>query len=58
MTGSRFTFLSCCMQGLAANGKLMTLTVEDLKLYCAANGPVKGGKKADIIARITDHVNT
>ena len=47
-----------CLQGLAAGGKLATLTVEELKLYCAANNLVKGGKKADIIARITEHVQS
>lgn len=44
-------------QGLASEGQLATLTVEELKLYCSANGLVKGGKKADIIARIAQHLD-
>ncbi|KAK9806596.1 hypothetical protein WJX73_006230 [Symbiochloris irregularis] len=41
---------------LAQTGELGTLTVPDLKLYCAANGLVKTGKKADIITRIEEHL--
>ena len=48
---------SMCIKDLAAHGSLATLTVDELKLYCAANGLIKGGKKADIIARITQHLD-
>lgn len=43
-------------QSLADQGKLSTLTVDNLKIYCAAHGLAKSGKKADVIDRITRHL--
>lgn len=45
-------------KGLAADGKLGKLTVNDLKKYCEVNQLPKSGKKDDIVQRITAHLNT
>ena len=47
-----------CVQGLAADGKLSKLTVNDLKKYCEVNQLPKSGKKDDIVQRITAHLST
>lgn len=45
------------LQGMAANGKLSKLTVNDLKKYCEANQLPKSGKKDDIVQRIIAHMD-
>lgn len=47
---------SCNVQGMAEQGKLGKLTVNDLKKYCEANQLTKSGKKDDIIDRIKKHM--
>ena len=43
-------------QGMAEEGKLGKLTVNDLKKYCEAHQLPKSGKKDDIIERIKKHM--
>lgn len=44
------------LQGLARRGKLASLTVAQLTKYLQLHKLPTSGKKADIIARITEHV--
>ena len=44
------------LQGLAAGGKLASLTVAQLSKYVLLHGLPTGGKKAEIVARIAEHV--
>ncbi|DBA83496.1 hypothetical protein WJX79_009209 [Trebouxia sp. C0005] len=43
-------------KGLATDGKLGKLTVNDLKKYCEVNQLPKSGKKDDIVRRIAAHL--
>lgn len=45
------------MQGLAADGKLGKLTVNDLKKYCEVNQLPKSGKKDEVVQRILAHLS-
>lgn len=47
---------SLSVQGLAEEGKLGKLTVNDLKKYCEAHQLPKSGKKDDVIERIKKHM--
>ncbi len=46
------------MQGLAAKGALHTLTNDQLKKYLKLHGLRLGGKKDELVERITDHVDS
>eukprot|EP00887_Chlorella_sp_A99_P007056 scaffold2.g7056.t1 len=43
--------------GLAAKGKLASLTVANLSKYCTLHGLPTSGKKADIVARVQEHAS-
>jgi len=44
------------VQGLAGQGKLASLTVAQLTKYLNLHGLPTGGKKADVVARVAEHV--
>ncbi len=44
------------MQGLATDGKLGKLTVNELKKYCEVNQLPKSGKKDEIVRRVSTHL--
>ena len=44
--------------GLVADGRIKKLKVDDLKQYCAAHNLPKGGKKDDLITRISEHISS
>lgn len=44
------------MQGLAGQGKLASLTVAQLTKYLNLHGLPTGGKKADVVSRVAEHV--
>lgn len=48
--------LPACVQGLAGQGKLASLTVVQLTKYLNLHSLPTGGKKADVVARIAAHV--
>jgi len=41
-----------------AEGKLSSFKNDDLKLYCECHGLKKGGNKAELVARITEHLES
>lgn len=43
-------------KNLVATGKIQKLTIPDLKDYCRLKGLPVGGKKADLVERVTKHV--
>ncbi|KAG7671655.1 hypothetical protein Ndes2526B_g09174 [Nannochloris sp. 'desiccata'] len=44
--------------GKFAEGKLSSFKNDDLKLYCECHGLKKGGNKAELVARITEHLDS
>ena len=46
-----------CTQGLAADGQLGKLMVNDLQKYCKVNQLPKSGKKDEIVQRILAHLS-
>lgn len=56
MTSTSYSLFNVFMQGMAEEGKLGKLTVNDLKKYCEAHQLPKSGKKDDVIERIKKHM--
>lgn len=48
--------MCCHVQGLAGSGKVGTLKIDQLKLYLRLHGLRLSGTKAELVARIEDHV--
>lgn len=47
---------SRAVQALAEAGKLASLTVAQLTKYLSLHGLPTGGKKAEVVARVAEHV--
>ena len=45
-----------CAQAMAQAGKLSSITMDQLKVYLRAHSLNLTGKKADLVARIDEHV--